>query len=98
MEIPKEVTKTIYLHLRTLGGNEDLVAFDLEVSGDSYILLCEQEVTFSIPETDITGKQIDSLENQKEEIMNEARRKAAILEDRISKLRCLPNLSDQEEQ
>ena len=99
MKIPKKLTKTIYLHARTDDEwGDGFKAFDFQAIGDEYILLCQQEVTFSIPETDITGKQIESLETQKEEIMAEAREKAAILEDRISKLRCLPNLSDQEEQ
>lgn len=99
MKIPKEVTKNIYLHLQTNEWNERLIAFDFDASGQEggYLLLCEQEVTFSIPNVDITGKQIDSLEEQKERIMAEARSKTAILEDRISKLRCLPNLSDKGE-
>lgn len=99
MEIPKELTKTIYLHASATGEwNEGFTAFDFDASAQAdYILLTEQEVTFVIPEVDITGKQIESLESQKEEIMAEARGKAAILEDRISKLRCLPNLSDKGE-
>ena len=97
MNIPKSITKTIYVSIGIGRHNKDMIsAYDFDDSGTGgmegmeRVKLCEKEVTFEIPSVDVTGKAISLIEDKKAAISEMFHKEIGKLDQEIQELRALP--------
>lgn len=90
-ELPKEITRTVYLHYKIGGyfaGQINIWDWDKPTDSDS-IVICGAEVTVKIPNINkktLKKKAIETLEQEKEKIMAENHQRLKVVQDKIDNL------------
>jgi hypothetical protein len=93
--LPKTHTQTLYIcAFRSYVSDAyqvDLLTFD-PTKGDNVLgraLLGTTEVTIDVPQVNMIEAELTALSEARDSILSEANRKAAVLAERIQRLRCL---------
>jgi len=100
MQIPKQITKTLYIHYNASHFDDDskISILDFESTGGELfprVLLGKIEVTFDIPQdVNVVEALVDQLKKQKAVIAAKAHKEQAELDRKIHELLALPAMSD----
>ena len=92
MELPKTITQKVYFILDPWG--KISVRGTSMSSLDDFTCIGSVEMTFSVPQVDVTALQIASLEKTREKVVAECAYKLETVDRKIQELRALPNLSE----
>lgn len=90
-DLPKSITREIYIHYRTAGSSAgEIDIFDCNLSGSERILLHKMLLTIKIPpQEDLKTKVVEALENEIQEIQANAHMEVEKLRERIENLLAL---------